>query len=488
MRQTVKFDNQGAASDYRGALSNSEKYIKTSGGKMSSQFQIVFKGELLDGFDLVTVKASAARRLKAAPEQIDRVFSGTRAILKKGLTDELAQRYLTELQRIGMRVAIEAETIKAPAVVTESAADSPASAAAPQAAPRTEPQRVTSRDQPAFDPAKTQIASMQGDSPSPTRWSQPTIAISQRHLNEMQHAPVAAHHANSSMEPTMIVPPRSRGSSEPTIVVSRGSAASQPTMIVPPRQTSASSDQTIVVPPRHSAASEPTMIVPPRHGSSSDPTLIVPPRRSAAAEPTMIVPPRHSASSEPTMIVPPRQSASSDATMIVAPRHAPAAQATIIVRSNQKLPPAAGTSESGFDPERTLIANSEIIDDYLSAAPDESHDRPAPPEPPAAAPQAAALPEVQCPTCGDKQPKRVYCRRCGHALSLPPKSTVSEAPVSRPATIPHHGANDETVLYEEAPALEPKKEIAGVGLGGPVLLVIALVFVLLLSAAAWLLM
>ncbi len=448
---------------------------------MSLLFQIVFKGELIDGFDPAAVRASAARRLKAAPEQIDRVFSGTRAILKKGLTEELAQRYLTELQRIGMLVFVEPENIKVsrPALPETTEPIVPTSTVSARPAPKSEPQRVTSRDQaPAFDPAKTQIASMQEDSPSPQRWSQPTIAISQRHLNEIQTNNAMQARADYGVEPTLIVPPRNNAASEPTIVVTRGSASSQPTMVVPPR---------------HSSSSEPTMVVPPRHSLASDPTLIVPPRRNAAAEPTMIVPPRqstHAASSEPTMIVPPRHTPSSDATIVVAPRQSAASQPTIIVRSNQKLPPtvsAGKPADASFDPEKTLIAASENIDDYLSPTSDEERSKAVPAPAHRATPEATPVPEVQCPTCGDKQPKRVYCRRCGHALSLPAKSVAPEllAPQFVAET---HDTGEETVLYE-APA-EPTS--AGVTRRGffawRAWLAIGLIFAVLLGIAAWLLM
>jgi hypothetical protein len=473
---------------------------------MSSLFQIVFKGELLDGFDLAVVKASAARRLKAAPEQIDRVFSGTRAILKKGLDEELSQRYLSELERIGMRVFVEPEIVKAPRPELPAAAEPIVPAAASSSprlvVPRNEPQRVTSRDQPAFDPLKTQIASMQDDVSSPQRWSQPTIAISQRHLNELTNKAPSAD-AVSSVEPTMIVPPRTSAASEPTIVVTRTSAASQPTMVVPPR--GGSSDMTMIVPPRHSAASEPTMVVPPRHSAASEPTMIVPPRsNSAASEPTMIVPSRggssdmtmivpprqsaHAASSEPTMIVPPKHAHSSDATIFVPPRQSGASHPTIIVRSNQTLPPTTKpgkAADAPYDPEKTLIAASQDIDDYLSPASDEELARALPPVPPL--PEAVAMPEVQCPTCGDKQPKRVYCRRCGHALSLPPKPAVSETSPPKNVLPPLHDAGAETVLFDEQQATA-ETSAAKSPLAWRAWFAIGLVFVLLLAVAGWLFM
>ncbi|MEC5387919.1 hypothetical protein VVD49_19455 [Uliginosibacterium sp. H3] len=419
---------------------------------MSSQFQIVFKGQLLEGFELAAVKASAARRLKATPEQVDRLFSGKRAILKKSLADDAAQRYAAELQRIGMQVAIEPEVAKPPAPSIEPVAHDPIgeiSIAATPPVSRSEPQRVTSRDEPVFDPMKTQIADVAGDPPPPPeRWSQPTIAVSQKHM--------------SSMQPTIAAPAlrATNSSSEPTIVVTRGSASRQPV---------ASDD-----------ASAPTLVVPPRRSQpdddSSAPTLIVPPRRSAASEPTMIVSPRQSAASAPT----------------------------IIVRSNDR-PPLAGNKQDeagSFDAERTLLANNEMVEEYSS--PDTGIDSRAPqPTPAPRTPIPAAPPAseemVQCPTCGDNQPKRVYCRRCGHALSLPPKqpsmgeSTITKKtftlpPKPKPAVAP--SASEETVLVSEHEDLPVETKSAARKtefLAAPTWFMIGLMFVLLLAVAGWLL-
>jgi hypothetical protein len=429
---------------------------------MSSQFQIVFNGQLLDGFELAAVKASAVRRLKAAPEQIERLFSGKRAVLKKGLTDEIARRYATELQRIGMRVAIETELAPpAPVVSSIPAQDAidPDPIGAIDSLPvtpiqqRNQPQRVTSRDEPAFDPMKTQISSIADElqPPPPERWSQPTIAISQKHLNALQTTEAASASSSAAAEPTLIVP-RASSASEPTIVVTRGSASNA-------RGLSA----------RDSAASEPTMIVPPRQGLSS--------------APTPILPSRHSDASEPTLIVPPRQSA--------------AAQPTIIVRSNQKLAPTdRGNAEPGFDPEKTMLSSNAAIEAYLSPEPEpapvpsspKASVRPVTPEDPS---PAVISEEVQCPTCGDKQPKRVYCRRCGHALALPPpmpamgESTITKKSPPRPPAPQKN--NDLTVLVEKHD--EPIKKNASKRdyLAAPTWFAIGLMFLVLLAVAGWLL-
>lgn len=442
---------------------------------MSSQFQIAFHGELLDGFDPNAVKASAGRRLKAAPGQIDRVFSGKRVVLKKGLTDETAQRYAKELERIGMRVSIEPETIKdsAPSVsTTDFDPADPIGAIGPLPLPGQlgkEPQRPSPREESEFDPMKTQISAIDELTPPPERWTQPTIAISQPHLREVQATSRASSHqaASSASAPTMIVPPRHSGSAEPTIVVTRSaanSASSAPTVIVPSRTASIPSD--------------PMVVVPPDHASASAPTMIVPARSSAASEPTMIVPPRHSAASEPTMIVPPKPATSSPG--------------TVIVRSSHSLLPTShggGSDAGGSDGEKTLLAGSQALDGNTPGAAEVAT---------RAAPNAAgpaptpAIEEVQCPTCGDKQPKRVYCRRCGHALSLPPSPSPSPADsaiTKRPFPAVSPSAPNTTVetVLEESAIVATKKSAARKSfLAAPTWLTIGLLFVLLLTVAGWL--
>jgi hypothetical protein len=439
---------------------------------MSSQFQIVFRGEILDGFELAAVQASAQRRLKAPPEQLVRVFSGKRVVLKKGLTDELATRYAAELQRVGMSVSIEPETVKVTTSAPVMMALDPIGAIDPvfSSSPvKNEPQRVTSRDEPAFDPMKTHLSTipLEDEPPPPERWSQPTIAVSQKHLSSTQPTIASAPYSDDSSAPTLIVPPRKAGASDPTIVVSRGSSASTPAAPT----ISSSFAPTMIVPTRTSdEASEPTMIVPPRRGSSSEPTMIVPSARSAASEPTMIVPPRASSASQPT----------------------------VIVRSNQKLP-AAGTGAEAkaesFDAERTLLSSTASIDEYLAQTSDTPSAR-TPSSTATATVAPADEPEVQCPTCGDKQPKRVYCRRCGHALQLPPKPpvgdstvTITKRPFPRPPLTPQvatPATPEETVLIEDTPEPEKKSAARKGFLAAPTWLTIGLMFVLLLAAAAWL--
>lgn len=81
---------------------------------MANEYRVVFKGEILEGFDPELVRSKAEKKLKTNPEQITRLFSGRQAVLKKGISAELGERYVQELRRIGMLVTIEAMPAPAP--------------------------------------------------------------------------------------------------------------------------------------------------------------------------------------------------------------------------------------------------------------------------------------------------------------------------------------------------------------------------------------
>lgn len=68
--------------------------------------RVVFRGEIVDGFDRDAVKRVAAERLGASPAQIEQVFSGQPVVLKKGLDPVTGDRYVALLARIGMRATL----------------------------------------------------------------------------------------------------------------------------------------------------------------------------------------------------------------------------------------------------------------------------------------------------------------------------------------------------------------------------------------------
>lgn len=67
------------------------------------QFDLVFQGKILEGFDLQQVKRDLAASLKAPDGNIDRMFSGSLIRLKKNLRREQAEKLQQQLARMGAR-------------------------------------------------------------------------------------------------------------------------------------------------------------------------------------------------------------------------------------------------------------------------------------------------------------------------------------------------------------------------------------------------
>ena len=78
-------------------------------GKMDAPVQLVFLGEVLDGFSLDDVKRRVGQLLKLDEPRVAQLFSGRRTVLKREVRREDAQRYARALAQVGARVHIEAQ-------------------------------------------------------------------------------------------------------------------------------------------------------------------------------------------------------------------------------------------------------------------------------------------------------------------------------------------------------------------------------------------
>lgn len=76
---------------------------------MAEQFKIVFEGQLRTGVDLETARLNLAQLFKSDVSGIDRLFTGKPVTVKKGLTQDDAQRYLKALNDAGVEARIESE-------------------------------------------------------------------------------------------------------------------------------------------------------------------------------------------------------------------------------------------------------------------------------------------------------------------------------------------------------------------------------------------
>jgi hypothetical protein len=77
-------------------------------------FKVVFWGKTVKGYNKAQVMRAVPRRLRVDEAQVVRLFSGGKAVLKRGVSAAVGGRYVTELARIGMQVELEIETESLP--------------------------------------------------------------------------------------------------------------------------------------------------------------------------------------------------------------------------------------------------------------------------------------------------------------------------------------------------------------------------------------
>lgn len=109
-------------------------------------YEIVFQGRLVEGFSVDQVKANISRLFQATPEQIERLFSGHRVVIRNQLDQVSALKYQALLRKQGAlcqvipMAAAQPEQAK-PASQPAPARTEPAARAAP--APAAEPPQAT---------------------------------------------------------------------------------------------------------------------------------------------------------------------------------------------------------------------------------------------------------------------------------------------------------------------------------------------------------
>lgn len=69
-------------------------------------YAIVFNGEIVEGFQTISVKAHLAKLLKADAEKINLLFSGKAIVLKKTQDKSEAARYGSALKKVGANVRV----------------------------------------------------------------------------------------------------------------------------------------------------------------------------------------------------------------------------------------------------------------------------------------------------------------------------------------------------------------------------------------------
>lgn len=111
-------------------------------------YAIVFSGEIVEGFQVISVKAHLAKMLKASPEKMQVLFSGKPIVLKRTADKAEAAKYGSALKKVGADVKVkiikgDANTAgpapaanKAPAAKTAPAANKAPASGQPPATPQ----------------------------------------------------------------------------------------------------------------------------------------------------------------------------------------------------------------------------------------------------------------------------------------------------------------------------------------------------------------
>ncbi|OZG74615.1 hypothetical protein BTA51_06375 [Hahella sp. CCB-MM4] len=103
-----------------------------------AQYELVFSGQLIDGFDLAQVKQNVANLFKASPAQVEQMFSGRSVVLRNRLDEATANKYLAILKKNGARCELRMMGQPAPAEASAAAKPAPSPQPPSQAVPSAE--------------------------------------------------------------------------------------------------------------------------------------------------------------------------------------------------------------------------------------------------------------------------------------------------------------------------------------------------------------
>ncbi len=96
------------------------------------RYQIIVKGQLVDGFELEAVKRNVAKLFKTEPARIEALFSGQPVTVKKDLDEAGARKYMLALRQAGLVSKGRPMPPAAPAPTPVESRASPAASATPQ--------------------------------------------------------------------------------------------------------------------------------------------------------------------------------------------------------------------------------------------------------------------------------------------------------------------------------------------------------------------
>jgi uncharacterized membrane protein YjgN (DUF898 family) len=145
--------------------------LKRAGPDMNANnYQVIYKGEILPGFEKEAVFQDVAKIMAIHPDTVAKIINGKRLVLKKGLDEATAREQCILFKKAGIRVALgvpqpefKAEsTAAAPSPATQDSpspdrASGPPAAAAPASAPIENEAPSGGRPQPAATAASARV-------------------------------------------------------------------------------------------------------------------------------------------------------------------------------------------------------------------------------------------------------------------------------------------------------------------------------------------
>lgn len=99
-------------------------------------YAIVFSGEIVEGFQDISVKAHLAKMLKASPEKIESLFSGKTIVMKRTVDKAEAAKYGSALKKVGADVRVKI-------IKSDASTSAPRPAVVPVTPPQTTPPQTT---------------------------------------------------------------------------------------------------------------------------------------------------------------------------------------------------------------------------------------------------------------------------------------------------------------------------------------------------------
>lgn len=177
--------------------------------EQSVTYAIVFSGDIVEGFQIISVKAHMAKMLKASPEKMAALFSGKPVVIKRTADKQEAAKYGTALKKVGADIKVKiirsnATAAKVASTPISGASSTPAPSTAtlaPTGNAKPSPLAVSSASTNGVVSAEFTLAENSGDLFEPTEKESPVqVNISDMNLAENDGSPIVEPTTHEKLE------------------------------------------------------------------------------------------------------------------------------------------------------------------------------------------------------------------------------------------------------------------------------------------------